>query len=300
MREVWGDDPVPPLHKRLIDRLMPGPVLLAIDLSPERLVSIRARTGVAAGVFDDGRQLLVRVPQSLVTKAVLEATSAPVVMASIPAGARDAVSAGDALAALANASGAALAALELLMDDGRAALGVGSTLVRLNEQGGYEIGRRGAYEERYIAKQLTRTVLFICTGNTCRSPMAEAIAAHVLSTRPPTPLQTQVASAGTQAGFGVPATAEGNRALEQMGIAARPHYSTPLTRDMLREADVVYAMTRVHADAARAMDPSSAAKIHTLDPDADVPDPYGSSQEVYNRTAQVIRDAVVRRLAELG
>ncbi|MAT80065.1 MAG: protein tyrosine phosphatase [Phycisphaerae bacterium] len=141
------------------------------------------------------------------------------------------------------------------------------------------------------------TILFICTGNTCRSPMAEAIARSVLDGK-----DTFVASAGVAAGDGAPTSRETLRALESMGIEYQGH-STPLSAEMIRNADLVLCMTRSHQDVARRLvegDPDQEAKVLLLDPDGDVPDPIGQGQSRYDELAEFFSKIIPDRVAALS
>jgi protein-tyrosine-phosphatase len=116
-----------------------------------------------------------------------------------------------------------------------------------------------------------RLVLFVCSGNTCRSPMAAAIANS---------LRDGIAqSAGLTPRDGAPMTGEAVSALRSLDITPTPHTARPLTPQLVDSADVIYAMTRAHRDAILATYPHAAEKTHCLDPNGDIPDPMGGPAE---------------------
>ena len=149
------------------------------------------------------------------------------------------------------------------------------------------------------ARKIERVVLFVCTGNTCRSPMAEALARDFLA-RSRSPVPTRVVSAGVAAAGGEPMTREAREVLREMKVEPGHHKSHDLSRDQIKDAEVIYGMTKAHVQAILAMAPFAAGKVFALDPDGkDVPDPIGGSPEDYRSTARRLKELVERRLTEL-
>lgn len=136
--------------------------------------------------------------------------------------------------------------------------------------------------------------LFVCSGNTCRSPMAEAIA-NAESARP-----FRSVSAGTSAKGGEPITGEAREALGRLTIRAPRHGSQPLTPRLIEQAEVIYCMTARHREAVLHAVPAAAVKTFTLDPAGDIDDPIGKPLETYVECARTIQRHVRARFDEYG
>ena len=140
------------------------------------------------------------------------------------------------------------------------------------------------------------TVLFVCTGNTCRSPMAEAIARSISDER-----EFFFASAGIAASDGARPSRETMQVLADRSIEHEGR-STPLSAEMLRKADLVLCMTSSHLAAARAMvadEPGCEDRIQLLDPDGDIPDPIGQGQDRYEAVATRLAELIPTRISSL-
>lgn len=141
-----------------------------------------------------------------------------------------------------------------------------------------------------------RRLLFICTGNTCRSPMAEAVARAEAARRGLRGIR--VRSAGTFGGGG-PATSLAVAAGAARGLDLSAHRSRRLSEEDLAWADLALAMSPDHAAAARALDPRARVELVTRylppdDPDhgAPVTDPLGGEREDYDAALSLLERAI--------
>jgi ribose 5-phosphate isomerase B len=140
-----------------------------------------------------------------------------------------------------------------------------------------------------------KTVLFVCAGNVCRSPMAEGLLRHQLRNRP----GFRVASAGLGAMDGQPVTDASVRAMAEIGVDISRHRSQSLRAPLVAQADYIFTMTESQRDTIQALYPAAAEKTFTvrefMDPDADgrdIADPIGMPLDVYCLTRDQIREAI--------
>lgn len=140
-------------------------------------------------------------------------------------------------------------------------------------------------------------ILFVCTGNTCRSPMAEAIFRHYAKE------SYEVQSAGLFAESGSDASAHAKHALENKGIAVN-HSSQQVTEELLDWADLIVTMTGSHRDNILIFYPHLSEKIITLyeaagESKRDITDPYGGSLSVYKQTLDELEILIQRFIEKL-
>ena len=126
-------------------------------------------------------------------------------------------------------------------------------------------------------------ILFVCTGNTCRSPLACALARAA---------GVDAQSAGLAAQPGAPASAPAIRAAARFGADLTGHRARMADEALLRQAEAVWVMTESHEAALHMMYPQFSHKVDVLRPP--IPDPYGGDDQAYQRCAQSLLEAMRR------
>ena len=154
---------------------------------------------------------------------------------------------------------------------------------------------------------MKKNILFVCTGNSCRSVMAEGLFRELVSAQAD---QFMVGSAGVSALDGYPSSQETVKVMRSAGIDVSTHRSRHLTAPMVRTADKIFVMEHMHREAILQSWPEAAEKVHLLTEysgdkkhrmhEIDIPDPIRMPDHFYKNVFQVIRDCVNHIAEEMG
>ena len=286
--------------QKLIDNTWPGPLTIVFVLDEQDIET--QRTNLKTDVFKNlcrDNSIGIRCPDNAVASALLHQTNSPVVAPSANmTGKPPAV---DADQVIGHLSGQ----IELLLDAGPCRYRENSTVVKIGKKE-MEVLRTGRYSQRQLHDLSEVKFLFVCTGNTCRSPMAEGIFRKYLAEKLRCnvdglgALGYKVTSAGIMSSTGFPASLEAVKACAVEGIDIGAHRNKGLSRELIIESDFIFAIERLHAERIVALEPSAAEKCSLLAEPKGIPDPIGHPQEYYDCCAQTIVAAVRRRLDELA
>jgi len=293
-----------PMVGRMIRKVFPGPVTLIVDVSDEvidcRLRALKLTGGVNPRLYHNNTVGL-RCPDHSLARQILGSVADPIIASSANRrGQLPPHNAQEAAEAVQNAA-------DLIVDGGPCRFSKPSTIVRLRSDDDvtpWVVEREGVYDQRFIEKLMHWNLLLVCSGNTCRSPMAATLAESILAQRRGIAVDQlnsvglHVSSAGVFAAEGMPANEEAVIAMRKRGLNLSRHQSQPLSIEMVDRADVVYCMTKNQHRELLQMAPAAADKVMLLDPNGEVDDPIGSGQTAYQRCAELIRRRLAQRLRE--
>lgn len=296
-------------QKKLVKSAWPGPLTIVFQLD-KKDISENAKL-----LYKDNT-IGIRCPSNDIARAFLKLCKFPVVAPSANiASKKPAANAKDASRQLDGL-------VDMLLDGGPCKYKKSSTVVKIS-QAGFSVLREGVYSETQIRKMLTVNILFVCTGNTCRSPMAEGLARKAIAEKlacgacpaPSHPtaqnksgrcgvdqlaqMGYKTGSAGSVAINGIGASPESIRFCDSRGVDIFGHKSRRITPEMLDDADYIFAMSAGHKNDIMRLCPAAEKKCMLLSDSGDIKDPIGGDFETYKICGGKIEKAVNKRISEL-
>lgn len=271
---------ISPMCHRIVARYWPGPLTIVFPCP-------------------DGGTVGIRLPNHPIARDLLRTARVPVVAPSANVSGEPPARTVEEVLRVFEGS------IDCVVDGGPATSGIASTVLRVKGNR-WEILREGEITSGMIAELDYLGVLFVCTGNTCRSPMAEYLFRKMLADHLGEPEENlpkrgyRISSAGTAAVTGAPSIERTVEAMREFGCDATRHQTRVLTLSHLEQSDFVYVMAENHRRTIAEWAPEILSRTFLLDPEGqDIEDPFLAEPEVYRETARSIRKCLERILPQV-
>ncbi len=290
---------IPPRVEKLMQKCWPGPISIVFELTQQQIEKVQGifQPETFAYMYRDN-SIGIRCPDNLVAALLLQNTVWPIVAPSANLTARQpAIKAQEVLDQFDGK-------IDMLLDGNPCKYKKASTVVKMGKEG-LRILRQGVVSKDELQRLSTINILFVCTGNICRSPIAKGLFQKYLAEKLDSKVDHleemgyKISSAGTAAAPGLRASSESIEFCAAKGVDITAHRSKFLTRDLIQDCDYIFVMCRMHKQYVVSLMPEAARQTLLLDEGREIPDPIGGGKDVYERSGILIEEAVKRRVTEL-
>ena len=285
---------------KLVEKGWPGPITIVFELDQTSLAQQQKKYNKETyNILYGNGNVGIRCPDLPVCSRILSAALVPIVAPSAnPDSLLPALSAQQVIDYFDGK-------IEGVIDGGESSCRYkkSSTVVKLGAKG-IEILREGVYSKEDILKMATVRILFVCTGNSCRSPIAEGLCKKILADKFGCSIDElsnfgyKIESAGVAAIDGLPASTEAEVVCREFGTSTADHQTRQLTFQVIQGADLIFVMSWAHFHACMEISGSIGGQIRMLDEKSEVQDPIGRGIQAYRECAEQIVSALKERIDE--
>lgn len=275
-----------PVGHRLVSRGLPGPLVVELACDDPSSLVHQLDKGLVPELLTDDKYLGLRLPSHEAIQQAMRLLRGPVIACEL-------IHDSQVASSLQAADQASPEFCGFLVDDGNCHFAAPPSRVRI-EENRCTLIESGAANADKLQRMTQLAILVVCTGNTCRSPMAGALLTNLLKEKftaaaGKTLLPFYVGTAGISAFPGSPASQQAKVAMKRRGLNLTDHSSTPVTQHSIQQADLVLSMTQSHRAAILDAIPEAVEKVKLVSGGkGDVSDPFGGSQAVYDACADQI------------